>query len=90
MNFQERVYQGIADQAGMLDLARRYPEQHLRVFDLPYRLSSWGLDDLQNARLWFDDQGDLAAWVVMQSPFWQVDITCRPELEKQLFPRLLE
>ncbi|HOW91486.1 MAG TPA: GNAT family N-acetyltransferase [Anaerolineaceae bacterium] len=90
MEFQERLYQGIADQAGMLELARRYPAQHLRVLDLPYRLSSWGLDDPQNARLWFDDQGDLAAWVVMQSPFWQVDITCRPELEKQLFPRLLE
>jgi ribosomal protein S18 acetylase RimI-like enzyme len=57
----------------MIDLAIRERQETLHVMDLPYRLSSWALDDPANAGLWFDDGGRLAAWAVMQLPFWTVD-----------------
>jgi hypothetical protein len=34
----------------MADLAAPYPADNLRRLDLPYRLSSWALDDPDNAR----------------------------------------
>jgi GNAT superfamily N-acetyltransferase len=60
------------------------------VVDLPYRLSSWALDDRRNTNLWFDEAGNLIAWAVIQSPFWQVDIVCQPEMESALFPQILD
>ena len=72
----------------MSALARRCSEDHLHVVDLPYRLSSWALDDLENTCLWFDDE-QLIAWAVMQTPFWTVDYTCLPELETRLYPEIL-
>lgn len=70
---RDRSYQGLTDQALMLELVHRHPESNLHVIDLPYRLSSWALDDPENARLWFDGDGTLRAWAVVQSPFWSID-----------------
>jgi ribosomal protein S18 acetylase RimI-like enzyme len=73
----------------MLSLARQYPVDHLRVLDLPYRLSSWALDDPENARLWFDPGGNLLGWAVLQTPFWTIDITCHPDMVAALYGDIL-
>lgn len=78
-----------ADLRQMAALAQAHPESHLHTADQPYRLSSWGLDDPQNTRLWHDPNGRLAGWAVLQAPFWAIDFACRPEAEKSLFPDML-
>lgn len=88
MNIIDRCLKGETDLQEMLHLARQFPAEHLHVIDLPYRLSSWALDDPQNIRLWFD-RDRLIGWAVLQTPFWSVDITCPPNLEPQLFPHIL-
>ena len=74
----------------MIALAWHTRAHHLHVVDLPYRLSSWGLDDPLNTRLWYAENGALAAWAVLQAPFWTVDIVCQPGMECDLFPRILD
>jgi ribosomal protein S18 acetylase RimI-like enzyme len=73
----------------MADLARQYPAEHLRVLDLPYRLSSWALDDPENARLWFDSGGYLLGWSVLQTPWWTIDITSRSDAAPALYREML-
>ncbi len=73
----------------MEDLARQTLVANLHVTDLPYRLSSGALDDPENACLWFDDQGRLAAWAVLQAPFWTLDYVCCPGAEEELHAGVL-
>jgi mycothiol synthase len=88
-NFIDRAYQGESDRGPMTDLARHYPDYHMRVFDLPYRLSSWALDDPENAHLWFDPGGSLLGWAALQFPFWTIDITCCPDAVPVLYSEML-
>lgn len=39
------------DKQLMIDLAGQFQSDNLHVVDLPYRLSSWALDDAENVRL---------------------------------------
>ncbi|RPJ46066.1 MAG: GNAT family N-acetyltransferase [Chloroflexi bacterium] len=88
MALTERPVRDEADLLSMSALVHRYPRSHLHVIDLPYRLSSWALDDPENGCLWID--GDhLAAWAVLQTPFWTVDTACRAEDEQNLIPAIL-
>jgi mycothiol synthase len=97
MALTERPVQDDADLLLMSALVHRSPgcrnhldcrSSHLHVIDLPYRFSSWALDEPENTRLWFE--GDtLAAWAVMQTPFWAIDIACRSEDEEALYPAAL-
>ena len=73
----------------MSALARAFPAAHLHVIDLPYRFSSWALDDPENAGLWLDDAGQLRAWAVMQTPFWTVDYVCHPHADPELHRQVL-
>jgi ribosomal protein S18 acetylase RimI-like enzyme len=73
-----RPYQTETDKLLMASLARQYAADHLHVTDLPYRLSSWALDDPENTRLWFDASDNLRAWAVLQTPFWFIDYVCPP------------
>lgn len=75
--------------AQMTALAGRFPADHLHRIDLPYRFSSWALDDPANAALWPDPRGELRAWAVVQAPFWTIDCACDPAAEEELFPQLL-
>ena len=59
------------------------------VIDLPYRLSSWALDDPGNVGIWRDANGDLVAWAVLQLPFWALDTAIHPEVDEELFPAVL-
>ena len=66
-------FSGEADKLAMLDLVRAYPAGNLHIADLPYRLSSWAFDYPENVGLWVNDQDQLVAWAVLQTPFWTID-----------------
>lgn len=78
-----------AEKHQMHALANRYPSGCLHVTDLPYRLSSWALDDPDNVGLWFDINRQLVAWAVLQTPFWEIDYVCHPDVEMDLHPEIL-
>jgi mycothiol synthase len=78
-----KPYSGKADQPGMIALAQADPGSNLHLVDLPYRLSSWALDEAANAALWVDADGELCAWAVMQTPFWAIDCAFAPAAEAQ-------
>ena len=84
MSITHRSYTGEQDKSLMSSLAREFPEDHIHVIDLPYRLSSWVLDDPDNVRLWFDEHENLMAWAVFQTPFWTIDCACHPEHESYI------
>jgi len=84
-----RAYRGETNQQSMLALARQFSTEHLSMLDLPYRFSSWALDDPENAHLWFDVDGSLLGWVVLQTPFCTIDITCRPDAVPVLYREIL-
>ncbi len=85
----QRPFREAADLQRMAALVHQFPGEHVHVIDLPYRLCSWAFDDPENARLWFEGDA-LAGWAVMQSPFWVIDIACRPDAEQELYPAMLE
>jgi len=78
MPLRKRAYQGDRDQGRMIALARASAADNLHVADLPYRLSSWALDDPANACLWETETGELMAWAVLQAPFWALDEVMHP------------
>lgn len=87
--FHTRSVSTVADLQAMSALVRRFAADNLHVIDLPYRFSSWALDELENTRLWFTPEGDLAAWAVMQSPWWMVDYALHPAAGGELLPEIL-
>lgn len=89
MLIHKRCFDPRTDIVSMIALAALHPQENLRIIDLPYRLSSWALDDPQNACLWLGDDSKLVGWVVMQAPFWTIDFSCQPDLENQLLPEML-
>lgn len=50
MTITHRSFLQDQDKQLMIDLAGQFQSDHLHVVDLPYRLSSWGLDDKENVR----------------------------------------
>lgn len=90
MNTQQRPFHGKADVSAMIALARAFPADNLHSTDLPYRFSSWALDDPDNVALWQDDSGALQAWAVLQAPFWTIDVACRPAAEAALLGPILD
>ena len=90
MKITQRNYSGEQDKALMSALARQFAENNLHVIDLPYRFSSWALDDPENVRLWFDERGQLLAWAVFNTPFWTIDYACHAEAESAVFPEILD
>jgi mycothiol synthase len=84
-----RPYTGGDDRQRMVALASAHPEQSVHQVDLPYRLSSWALDDANNVALWSNMEGRLVAWAVMQTPFWAVDYVYEPGLDPDLHRRIL-
>lgn len=78
MNLIQQNYQGLRDQERMLALVRAHPQDNFHIIDLPYRFSSWAFDNPANVGLWEDDQGELLAWAVLQTPFWAIDYAYHP------------
>ena len=76
------------DIQSMIDLALLSRQNNFHLYDLPYRLSSWAMDSAENGQLWFcNDQ--LAAWAILQTPFWSLDYVIHPAYEEVLFPVIL-
>ena len=73
----------------MIALAHLAPTDNLHVADLPYRMSSWALDEPDNIGLWFDTEGELVGWAVMQTPFWTIDYVCDHRADGDLHRRIL-
>ena len=69
MNIIQREFHGQADMQAMAALVRDFPTDDLHVSDLPYRFSSWALDDPGNIGFWFGLWNQLLAWAILQSPF---------------------
>lgn len=89
MVITQRAFSGAADKQLMLVLARQVASDNLHVIDLPYRLSSWALDRPEAVGLWFDESQQLAAWAVLNTPFWTIDYALRPEAEPGLHRQIL-
>ena len=89
MNFHLRAFSGETDKREMTALAQAFPESHLHSTDLPYRLSSWGMDDPENIRLWTDSSGRLVGLAVLQTPFWTIDYACHSDAGQSLFRETL-
>ncbi len=89
MKLSRRDFSGEADLLAMMALARAFPADNLHVADLPYRLSSWALDDPGNVGLWVGASGQLLAWAVLQTPFWTVDYAYHPHADPGLHPHIL-
>ena len=89
MKLFQYPFLGEVDKYKMSTLAREFAPVTLHVIDLPYRLSSWALDDPDNIRLWFDGHEQLLGWAVLQAPFWTIDYVFHPQVETQLHPEIL-
>lgn len=89
MKFHQRRFLEASDKYRMADLARKSATGNLHVLDLPYRLSSWALDHAKNIGLWLDEEQRLAAWAVLQTPFWTIDYACHPAAETDLHRGIL-
>jgi len=89
MKMRQREFTGETDIQAMMALAHAFPADNLHVVDLPYRLSSWALDDPNNVGLWVDAEGGLRAWAVMQTPFWTIDMACHPHAGASLYRQVL-
>ena len=89
MKYHQRPFLKAADKYTMADLAQKFAAQNLHVVDLPYRLSSWAMDSAENIRLWVDEEQQLIAWAVLQTPFWTIDYVCHPAPEQQLHSEIL-
>jgi ribosomal protein S18 acetylase RimI-like enzyme len=90
MDYDRRSYAGIADQALMRVLVEAAPHKHLHVIDVPYRFSSWALDEPEQASLWFALSGELHAWACLQTPFWALDYALHPDAPPSLLAEVLQ
>src|SRR5215216_6267510 len=89
MTITFRKFAGDADTQAMAALAATNPTANLHLIDLPYRFSSWALDEVENIGLWVDGEDRLAAWTVMQTPFWTIDYVYHPNTEVQIHSTIL-
>ena len=90
MSLHWRAYGGEGDLGPMAALVRLQPEENVHLADLPYRLSSWALDDPANAALWETPAGELMAWAVLQAPFWALDYAYHPAAPADTHARILD
>lgn len=73
----------------MIALVRTQPQANFHLVDLPYRFSSWAFDNPDNIGLWEDEQGDLVAWAVLQTPFWAIDYVYHPAAPERIHSLIL-
>jgi mycothiol synthase len=90
MKTTRRTFSGKSDLEAMSTLAQAFPADNLHCIDLPYRFSSWALDNPGNIALWEAASGELLAWAVMQTPFWAIDYACHPAASAELHRQILD
>lgn len=89
MNIHSRTFSDENDLRAMEALAREFRTNNLHVTDLPYRLSTWALDDPENISLWQDETGRLLALAMLQIPLESLDFSGHPDIESDLMPQIL-
>ncbi len=89
MTVYRRSFSRESDKYLMSALANQCSVENLHGTDLPYRFSSWAFDNPDNIGLWFNEQQQLVAWAVLQTPFWAIDYVCHPAVELNLHPEIL-
>lgn len=89
-NLIQRPFAGLADLEKMKRVVLANPTIHFHVVDLPYRLCSWGLDNPQNIGIWENEQGEMRAWVILNSPFWAVDYVLHPAVDPAALELVLQ
>jgi ribosomal protein S18 acetylase RimI-like enzyme len=89
MKLFRRRFSGEPDKDKMIALARQTPASSLHVVDLPYRLSSWSLDDPDHVALWVNGKDELMGLAILQTPFWTIDFVCHPSAESKLHSEFL-
>lgn len=89
MKISQRSFLHESDKYKMSALARQFSGDTLHVIDLTYRLSSWALDDPENVGLWFNEQEQLVAWAVLQTPWWSIDYVYDPSADLNLHQEIL-
>ena len=89
MKLHQRPFTADIDKYRMSALARQFAEENLHVIDLPYRLSSWTLDDANNVSLWLDKEDQLIGWAILQTPFWTIDYVVHPSVEEVIHSEIL-
>ncbi len=67
----------------------RTQQANFHNVDLPYRFSSWAFDSGDNVGLWEDEQGELPAWGVLQTPFWAIDYAFHPAAPATIHQQVL-
>jgi hypothetical protein len=88
MNTIQRKFSRQANLRAMAALVKDFPTDNVHVINLPYRLSSWALDDPGNIGLWFSSGNQRLAWAVLQIPFWTIDFPIHPEADQDLRRKL--
>jgi mycothiol synthase len=87
--FTCRAYRGASDLDLLYSFVQAHPRGQIHLLDLPYRLASWAFETPENVSMWLDSAGEVAGWVVLQTPFWTIDLACRPKDEAALLPQML-
>jgi len=74
----------------MAALARSESAETLHVVDLPYRFSSWAMDNPDGIGLWTDQRDNVVGWAVMQTPFWTIDYVFAQDVGAALHTQLVQ
>ena len=61
MTIEMRPYRGVSNDRSMILLSQAAFETQFHIADLPYRLSSWSLDNPANVGIWLDDKDEMLA-----------------------------
>lgn len=83
-------YEPARDAQRMLELVYCDPHSSVHTTDLPYRLCSWAFENPDGIALWENEQGELMAWAVLQTPFWCIDIALHPNAPPEMYTLVLE
>lgn len=89
MQLIQRSYSGVHDQQRMMALVYAQPKDNFHIVALPYRFSSWAFDNPANIALWENEQGELLAWAVLQTPFWAIDYAYHPAAPATIHAQIL-
>lgn len=90
MSYTQRIFNPATDLASALAVADQSLLGLPHLADWPYRFSSWGLDEPQNAQVWLDGAANVVGWVVMQTPFWAIDCIAHPDAPIDVYAAMLD
>jgi mycothiol synthase len=81
MRLIRRPFRGREDFAAIMQLGLHAPVEQFSATALPYQLSSWALDEVENVGLWVDESGELMVFALLQVPFTSLIYLIHPYVE---------